>query len=108
MVCRRRSWICAADEVVMSLDKIPKSDRFQVMTAVLFMTIFAAVFLIIALPKDRITNFLCNYARDDDAFARMCSNLPSSAVGAGLLVASRITSACLDSDGLRISVTFDQ
>jgi hypothetical protein len=94
----------------MSLDKIPKTDRFQVMTAVLFMTLFAAVFLIIVVPKDNLRNFMCTYVRDFDAFAQMCSisSLPPLATGSDQLVAARITSACLDSEGLKMTVTFDE
>jgi hypothetical protein len=94
----------------MSLDKTPtKSDQFQVMTAVLFMTLFAAVFLFIAVPKDDITKFVCNYARDFDAFVRMCSNFPSP-VGTAVsdqLITSKINSACVDAQGLKIFVAFD-
>lgn len=73
------------------------------------MGFFAALFLIVVVPKDNIRNFVCNYARDYDGFARMCSNLPSPPVPAdsGQFVASRINSACVDAQGLKISVTFD-
>jgi hypothetical protein len=94
----------------MSFDKNPKSDRFQVMAAVLIMTLFAAVFLLVVVPKDNITNFICNYVKNYDAFAQTCSNSSSAPLipGSNQLIASRITSACLDSEGLRISVVFDQ
>src|SRR5687768_13971188 len=94
----------------MSLDKTPKkSDRFQIMAAVLFMTLFAAVFLIVVVPKDSIKSFVCNYARDFDAFAQTCSNLPATigSEGSDSIVTSKITSACLDAQGLKISIAFD-
>ena len=93
----------------MSLDKSRKSDRFQIMTAVLFMGLFAAVVIAVA-AKDNIASFVCNYASGYDGFSRICSNpsSPPSSLGAGLHVASRITSACLDREGLKISVAFDK
>ena len=93
----------------MSFDKTPKSDRFQIMTAVLFMGVFAAVFLIVVIPKDNIISFVCNYTRGFDGFARICSNLqsPPLPTGSGQLVASKINSACVDAQGLKISVLFD-
>jgi hypothetical protein len=93
----------------MSFDKAPKSDRFQIMTAVLFMGLFAAVFLIITLPKDSITSFVCNYTRDYAAFTRMCSGVPSQTPEAsGELISATIASACVDLQGLKISVLIDE
>jgi hypothetical protein len=79
------------------------------MTAVLFMGLFAAVFIAVA-AKDNITSLVCNYASGYDGFSRICPNLPSppSSLGSGQPVASRITAACLDSEGLNISVAFDE
>jgi hypothetical protein len=92
----------------MSLDKIPKSDRFQIITAVVFMTLFAALFLIIAVPQ-YITGFVCSFTGNSPIFSRMCSNLPSpTPPGASRIVASRVMFACLDSEGLKISVVFDE
>lgn len=82
----------------MSSDKLPKSDRIQIMTAVLLMGVFAAIFLIAGLPRENITGFVCNYTEGYASFARMCSSQ---------LVVSKITSACLDSQGLNISIAFD-
>jgi hypothetical protein len=90
-------------------DKNTKSDRFQTLTAVLFMALFAAVFLLIAVPKGNVTSLVCNYLGTYDVLARMCSNLPSvGPAGPDHLVTSRITSACIETEGLRISVAFDQ
>jgi hypothetical protein len=73
------------------------------------MGLFAVVFLIAIVPKDNIASFMCNYVRGYDVFARMCANLPSSAIPAasGEFVASRINSACVDAQGLKMSVVFD-
>jgi hypothetical protein len=92
----------------MSLDKIRKSDRFQTMTAVFFMILFAAVFLLVVVPKGNITNFVCTYAGDYDGFAGMCSNQQSpTPEGPGQVVTSQLTSACVDDQGLKVSVAFD-
>jgi hypothetical protein len=92
----------------MSLDKNRKSDRFQIMVAVLFMSLFAAVFLIIVVPKDNIMNLVCSYVGVDDRFSSICPDLPSpTASVSGQLVTSRIKSACVDADGLKISIAFD-
>jgi hypothetical protein len=93
----------------MSLDKIPKSDRFQILTAVVFMVVFAALFLIIAVPQSNMTVFVCRYAGNSTIFARMCSDLPSPrSAGSSQIVASRVISACLNREGLAISVAFDE
>jgi hypothetical protein len=93
----------------MSLDKNPNTDRFQIMRAVLFMGFFAALFLIVAVPKDNLTSFVCNYTRSYDAFAQMCANADSNVpqANSGEFIASRIDSACVDAQGLKISVEFD-
>jgi hypothetical protein len=93
----------------MSFEKARKSDRFQIIAAVLFMGLFATILLIVAMPKNQITSFVCNSLGAARLFDRMCSSVPSStAPGMDALVASRITSVCLDSDGLRMSVAFDE
>jgi hypothetical protein len=74
----------------MALDKTSKSDRSQTVKAVLFMGLFAAVLIIVAL------------ARNNESIS-----LPG-ATPSGELVVSRITSACLDNEGLKISVVFDE
>ena len=93
----------------MSSDKIPNSDRFQIVTAVLLMSLFAIVFLIVALPKDNFTNFVCNYVRDYDGFAGMCLDLTPTPIsaGSGQFVVSKVNSVCLDDQGLHLSVVFD-
>ena len=93
----------------MSSEKTRTSDRFQIITAVLFMSLFAALLLVLAMPKNQVTGLVCNYMGDSAVFARMCSSVPSPVVqGPDMLVTSRITSACLDTDGLKISVAFDE
>jgi hypothetical protein len=93
----------------MSSEETRTSDRFQIITAVLFMSFFAAVLLILAMPKNQIAGWLCNYTGDTGIFARLCSSVPSRAVQEPKeLVSSRITAACLDREGLKISVTFDE
>lgn len=87
----------------MSPEKTPTSDRFQILTAVLFMSLFAALFLLVAVPKGAIRDFVCNYIGE---FNGMCSDQPSSEQVKP--VASRINSACVDSQGLRISVGFEE
>lgn len=92
----------------MSSDKIPKSDRLQILTAVVFMGFFAAVFLSIV-AKDNIASLVCNYAGAYNGFAGICSDrtsLPTSAVSSQFIV-SKITSVCLDDQGLNISAAFD-
>jgi hypothetical protein len=73
------------------------------------MTLFAVVFLIAIVPKDDITSFVCDYVRNYDGFAQMCSNRPSGGTStvSGEFVASRVDSACVDAQGLKISVAFD-
>ncbi|HSL46886.1 MAG TPA: hypothetical protein VK897_25840 [Anaerolineales bacterium] len=91
----------------MSFENARKSDRFQIITAILFMGLFAALLLILAMPRNQITGFVCNSLGGARVFTQMCSHLPSPALaGSEELVASHITSACLDSEGLRISVAF--
>src|SRR5687767_2262837 len=93
----------------MSSDKIPKSDRLQILTAVVFMSLFAAVFLIIV-SKDNITSLVCNYAGAYNGFAGICSDRtspPTSAISSQF-ISSKITSACLDDQGLKISAGFNE
>ena len=93
----------------MSIDKIPKSDRFQIITAVLFMGLFAALFLIVGVSKDNLRQFVCNYIGQYDSFGTMCRNPATPpAEGSSQLVASKIISACLDEGGLKLSVAFDE
>lgn len=91
----------------MSFGKDQKSDRFQAIVAVLFMSLIATSVLTIAVAKDNIMGFVCNYATGHDGFSRICPSLPSP-TGSGLFVASKINSACLDADGLKILVAFDE
>jgi hypothetical protein len=94
----------------MSFEKTSKSDRFQIIRAVLFMGIFAALFLIAVVPKGAIPSLVCSYARAYDGFSWMCANVPSDAAptNPGEFIASRINSACVDAEGLKISVAFDK
>ncbi len=89
----------------MSSATTPKSDLFQTAKAVLIMSLFALVFILIVVAKDNITSFACNDAR----LAGICSILtaPSASAGSDQLIASRLTSACVDPHGLKISVAFD-
>ena len=92
----------------MSIEKGRKSDRFQILTAVLFMGLFAASLLLIALPQN-ISAFVCSFTGRAAIFAGMCSDTPfPTPSGESQIVASRIISACLNSDGLKLSVLFDQ
>lgn len=91
----------------MSSEKPPKSDRFQIMTAVLLMGLFAAIFIIAGLPKGNITSFACSYVGDYVGFAGMCSDLKLS-VGSDQPIVSKINSVCLDEQGLKISAVFDE
>jgi hypothetical protein len=81
-----------------------KSDRFQILMAVLLMSAFATALLILGTTRDRIGSFLCGYVD----FGEICSNTPSAnTVGAsGELINSQIISACVDTEGLKISVAF--
>jgi hypothetical protein len=94
----------------MSSEKNRTSDRFQILTAVLIMTLFAAVFLLVVVPRENTTNFICNYADKYAVFAQLCQNAspPSADPGSEQVVAARISSLCLDSEGLRMSVSFDK
>jgi hypothetical protein len=47
----------------MSSATTPKSDLFQTAKAVLIMSLFALVFIVIVVVKDNITGFICNDAR---------------------------------------------
>jgi hypothetical protein len=93
----------------MSLEKARKSDRFQIIAAVLFMGLFAALLLVITLPKNSITSFVCSYTDGAGIFAQICANQPSTTSGGtGQFVPSRIDLACVDDQGLKISIRFDQ
>jgi hypothetical protein len=73
------------------------------------MGLFATIFLIITLPPDTISNFVCNSIGARDLFTGMCSAVPMPGTDRpDQLVASRLTSACLSGDGLNISVAFDE
>ena len=93
----------------MSSDKASKSDRSQTLTAVLFMGLFAAVFLIITLPKDSLTSSACNYVRDYGLFSRMCSGVPALTPDvSGEPIAARIVTACVDNQRLNVIVLIDE
>jgi hypothetical protein len=93
----------------MSSEKTRTSDRFQIITAVLFMGLFAALFLIIALPENSMTSFVCSNMGGSTLFTQMCSNRTSPAPkGPGQFIPSRINLACVDEQGLKISIQFDQ
>jgi hypothetical protein len=109
MLLRHSQWLDGCDQVTMSSEKTRGSDRFQILTAVLFMTLFAAVFLLVIAPKGNITNFVCNSIGDWDLLARMCADVsPAAPPRSGELVASKIDSACVDAQGLKISVLFGE
>jgi hypothetical protein len=73
------------------------------------MGLFAAIFLIISLPRDTVSSFVCNSAGARGLFPRMCAAVPVPGTdGLDQLINSRITSACLDAEGLNISVAFDE
>jgi hypothetical protein len=92
----------------MSFEKGRKSDRSQTLTAVLFMGLVAALFLLIALPQN-LTAFVCSLAGESAMFAGMCSDTSApTPSGGSQIVASRIISACLNSEGLKLSVAFDK
>lgn len=92
----------------MSSDKSQNSNRFEIMRAVLFMSLIATSVLTIAVAKDNIMGFVCNYATGYDGFSGMCSNQQSpTPEGPGQVVTSQLTSACVDDQGLKISVAFD-
>jgi hypothetical protein len=94
----------------MSQDKSPRSDRFQIMTAVALMSLFAIVILVAGLPKGSMTNFVCSYVRDYDGFSGLCSDrtTPPTPASSDQLIASKINSVCLDDQGLKISAAFDE
>ncbi|MGZ9234946.1 MAG: hypothetical protein ACXW4E_05420, partial [Anaerolineales bacterium] len=65
--------------------------------------------LIMTVPKDNMTRVVCNYVRGYELFARMCPDLNSSTEeGSEQTIASRVNLACIDAQGLRISIGFDQ
>jgi hypothetical protein len=82
----------------------PKSDRAQILIAVLFMSLFASAFVLGIAVKDNITGFICRY----EVLDRVCTALsPSSLpISSDPLITSQITSACVGDDGLQISVDF--
>jgi hypothetical protein len=81
-----------------------KSDRYQILMAVLLMSAFATALLILGTTRDRIGRFLCGYMD----IGEICSNTPSANTvnASGELIDSQIISACVDTDGLKISVAF--
>ena len=82
-----------------------ESDRSQTLTAVIFMSLFAAVLLIFVTAKDRIGSFFCS----NEAFAGMCSDqYPADTIAIpNQLINSEIVSACVDTQGLKISIALD-
>jgi hypothetical protein len=90
----------------MSQGMTPRSDLFQTVKAVLIMSLFALASILIVLAKDNIMSFVCS----NDNLVGMCSNQPSShpPVISDRLVASRIDLACVDADGLKVSVAFEE
>jgi hypothetical protein len=82
-----------------------KSDQIQILAAVLFMIGFAAIFLLTVVGKDNIVGFACNY----DGLEDICSNLstPIASEDSDLLIPSKINHACVDANGLKISVAFE-
>jgi len=92
----------------MSQDKSPKSDRFQIVTAVVLMSLFAIVILVTGLPQGSMTNFVCSYVGGYDGFSGLCSDrtTPPTTASSNQLIASKINSVCLDDQGLKISAAF--
>lgn len=80
----------------------PKSERSQILTAVLFMSIFVATVVLIILVKDNMASFACQYK----LFENICTNLLSSSIHSEEFTTSQINSACVDTQGLKISVAF--
>jgi hypothetical protein len=58
--------------------------------------------------RDNIVGFICSRVRGFDGLAEICSNVPTPSVpsAARQLVASKLNSACVDTQGLKISVAF--
>lgn len=82
----------------------PKSERSQTLTAVIFMSLFVTVFVIIILAREGSWRFVCQY----EGLEGLCTD-PSSVSIPGVsdpLIASEVISACVDADGLRLSVAF--
>lgn len=69
------------------------------------MSVIATILLIIAIGKDNIMSFVCNY----EGFIGICSNLPSPPLSANpdRLVPSRIDIACVGDHGLKILTRFE-
>jgi len=69
------------------------------------MSIFATIFLIVVMGKDRIMSFVCSY----EGFSGICTNqpLPLSSEGSGQFVASKINSACVDDHGMKMLILFE-
>jgi hypothetical protein len=78
------------------------------MLAVVFMGLFAAVFIMVSLPKNKMAAFVCDFAGEPNRFAQICSDssfaIPT--VTPGQLIAFTIDSACVDKEGLKIAITF--
>jgi hypothetical protein len=87
----------------MSFVTSPKSDRAQILIAVLIMSLLGA-FVLGIVAKDNITRFICQYS----VFNKICSTLSSSftSINPDQITSSQITSACVDTQGLKISVIF--
>jgi hypothetical protein len=69
------------------------------------MSVFAVILLIALVPKGSLSGFVCDYLGMDGISGRLCPNLqPAAPTGT---VASRIDSACVDAQGLKIAITFD-
>lgn len=87
----------------MSFVTTPKSDRAQILIAVLIMSLLGA-FVLGIVAKDNITRFICQYP----VFDKICASLSTSpgSINPDQITSSQITSACVDTQGLKISVVF--
>lgn len=80
----------------------PKSDRSQTLIAVIFMIGFVTTVVAIAAVKDGFSNFACRFS----VLENLCANPALPTIDSDEFTTSRISSACVDPDGLKISVDF--
>ncbi|HEU0291503.1 MAG TPA: hypothetical protein VFR47_02130 [Anaerolineales bacterium] len=84
----------------MSSVTTPKSERSPTLTAVLFMILFVAAFVMLITVKDNITGFACQY----EALKSICSGNVSPSINSEQFTRSMISSACVDTQGLQITL----
>jgi hypothetical protein len=90
----------------MPVEKSQNSDRFQIVIAVAFMGFLAVLLLVVLVSRTTLRTTLCGF----EILSPICSNqqpvvaLPQSEE----FIPSRIDIACVDAEGLKVTILFDE